>query len=883
MGEDDFTKLILKPLFEAMGYERVDFNGGPYERGRDLIAQIRMPPRKEPRVVYIQSKKIGDIQNTKSSAKLSQLLHQLRQCCTQKVTTIEGKELAVDDVYLACPEQISNRLLEEISGQLLGGLGKEIIPYDGPRILEDIKAYMPSLLENLGDIDDEMLAFGNKDLVNEELLSALKSKNDISIENFYHDLSFFVGSVDSNLLLYLEPEIRNCNVTNSEEEWIKTKKHTHNVLNKHGLNIFNKSICEIEEDYKKRLELYVSQSNKDNIRELESLESKRESISEGVASEIKSLKILLENGLNSSTGPSSLRRKSLITNGVDEEVIRDRIAIANRLLTDLEVRGGDVGQIAGDIPKDEAFFPKISPILKSMSKVSVIKNRVEKIRGNIFPNPMYEMELNDVEIISRVNDGSSKYRKTIISINNGNSSNANLNRFLTETEKTLSLVAILMDENFTVSNSIVFKIKGAKSDRVSISPHDIFSTGQDIAVYGGAGVGKTTTLQAYAVFCSDTENKVIIYVPLNRVVEKYRDEVNAKGVDYNKNLVQKLILISKNQRPTDENIDKLNILFLKPVALILDGLDEVYNSMPSIIKDIADFKNKFPLVQLIISSRDCVSYLSEISFLGITLLPFTRQQLSGFIRGWIDGEDKANSLINSISKRDLYDHIKTPLLATIACSLVERGIDALSSEFEIYSERLSLLTGEYDAHKKINRQNQKGSILRFCAEKIALSMHQSNVRSISKDRVFSRLRASLSSDYSDDLLNECISELEDPCNILIKDRLTNKYSFGHFRFQEHLAASELSGNRNIDITELTRIDWWRGALSIYAQKNDIHHLFEDIYNKYNNIQGSKISLKAMIMNSPKNKQKGLLELLKRFNEADDFDRSVVGMDNYDYY
>ncbi|MFB0596063.1 hypothetical protein ACETWN_20010 [Aeromonas hydrophila] len=32
MKEDDFTKNILKPLFEAMGYERVDFNGGPFER-----------------------------------------------------------------------------------------------------------------------------------------------------------------------------------------------------------------------------------------------------------------------------------------------------------------------------------------------------------------------------------------------------------------------------------------------------------------------------------------------------------------------------------------------------------------------------------------------------------------------------------------------------------------------------------------------------------------------------------------------------------------------------------------------------------------------------------------------------------------------------------
>lgn len=28
LQEDKFTKDILKPLFESMGYERVDFNGG---------------------------------------------------------------------------------------------------------------------------------------------------------------------------------------------------------------------------------------------------------------------------------------------------------------------------------------------------------------------------------------------------------------------------------------------------------------------------------------------------------------------------------------------------------------------------------------------------------------------------------------------------------------------------------------------------------------------------------------------------------------------------------------------------------------------------------------------------------------------------------------
>lgn len=99
MHEDALTKNIIKPLFESMGNDRVEFNGGVYERGKDLIAQRENPPSNEMYVTYVQTKKIGDIQNTKESAKLSQLLHQLRQCCTGTLTDLEGKTINVDRVF----------------------------------------------------------------------------------------------------------------------------------------------------------------------------------------------------------------------------------------------------------------------------------------------------------------------------------------------------------------------------------------------------------------------------------------------------------------------------------------------------------------------------------------------------------------------------------------------------------------------------------------------------------------------------------------------------------------------------------------------------------------------------------------------------------------
>ena len=882
MREDDFTRLIIKPLFESMGYERVDFNGGPLERGRDLIAQIKIPPKRELRVIYVQSKKIGNIQNTKIAAKLSTLVHQLRQCCTEKVTTIDGKTLSVDDIYLACPEQISQRLLDEISGQLFtNGHAKEIIPYDGPRILADIKEYMPELLQVLVKVDHNLLEIENSELINKELLSALKHKKELSIENFYSDLNFFVGSVDSNSLLHIKEEISQKIVEYHVEEWIEIKKQAGNILDKHKINIFEKDITEIEKNYIESLKAYESPENKEKINELKLLkENLNDNLTKAI-DESKSLSTLLKKEVKEKTINPKGKRSALIE-GVAQDEIQERIDLTDRLSSDLENKKYDLINIKNKIKKDEHFFPKIKYILELSSEVKELNDSIISIENNIIPQPFYKVKLNKKSISSAISLGVNKYINSVKDINNGACGPIALKRFLNETEKTLSLLSMLNNKSSPISNLIKINYKERLTDRVSISPHEIFSTGYDIAVYGGAGVGKTTTLQAYASLCSELEEKIITYVPLNRLIEKYRKtytEENENNI--RKSIIQKLILISKNQTPSNNNIEKLNKLLSRPISLILDGLDEVYSTMPFILDGISEFKIAHPSVQLIISSRDCVSYLDDIKFLGITLLPFTKDQLDNFIYNWIDEYEKAEKLVRTIEKKSLYENIKTPLLATITCSLVEKGIDAPSSEFEIYSERLKLLTGEYDSHKNVNRQEQKGDLLRLCARKIAFSMHRISIRSTSKEEIFDLLRSSMSSNYSNELLSKCIYELENPCNLLIKDSLTESYSFGHFRFQEHLASYELSSNRSIDIAELTIKDWWRGALSIYAQENDISHLFEEIYHKYGNIKRSEITLKEMIKNSPNNKKSGLKEMLAQFSNSDMLDECIIGLDEYD--
>ncbi len=199
LKEDDFSRNVLKPLFESMSFSRVDFVGGPYEYGKDLVA-LHEIPLKGTSVYAIQSKKIGEKSNTSEKGVLSDLIVQLRQCFSKKIKLHNGSEQLPDHVYLATPFQISQRLLTEIHEQLCWG-DKRIEILDGPRVIELIREFKPLLLEKLLSLSDKLQLHDCEQLNNLELISALNQKNSIDELNCYSDLAFFMGTIDSNVLL----------------------------------------------------------------------------------------------------------------------------------------------------------------------------------------------------------------------------------------------------------------------------------------------------------------------------------------------------------------------------------------------------------------------------------------------------------------------------------------------------------------------------------------------------------------------------------------------------------------------------------------------------------------------------------------------------------
>ena len=889
-GEDDFTENILKPLFESMGYDRVEFNGGPNEKGRDLIALKKNPPRPGYELTLVQSKLFKERSATKESEKLTKLYGQIQQCLHNPHTTESGQKIKASTVIIASPNCVSTRVREAIEGLIEANLDKIYI-YDAPDVIRDIKDYCPKLLSKLTSLSSKIVKTENEELTNIELHSALKVESQKSYSQYYCDLQFFVGSISSNLLLNLSMSEKSESEALSTNEWNALKERQSFYQSTFNLSILNEFPDEIDKWFDHELSRYQDKNNLDNIDEVKRLQKAASSALRDNTVRQKKLKNTIER-IYSGKVPKPF----------EEE---DFYSYVNFVIQAIENRSEASDFIYPSKAKeyDEFLSNDTKSALEDIKNYHEYVRQHQIISRKIIPRPRLNISIDFESISEKVKGIQEFYRGSIEALNSGSIKNSDLKRFLEEIEKSLSLAKNLISDKI-VCRYIKFDFGKLNYDKLSISPHSIFDTGVDIALYGGAGAGKTTTLQTYADSYSGSESKVVFYLPLNRLSQKIQKDIFSSlssgnseegGLDDAfsnmfkgnqekiKDLIIKFLLISKKEIPSEENVILVKKKMPSNSVVVLDGLDEVFSKYPYISEAITEFKKEFKHVQLIASSRDCVKEIKDIDLLGITLLPFSEHQLYEFILGWMDSEKKAEKLLTHVKNHQLYEFINTPLLATIACSLAEKGIEIPSVEHGIYADRLSLLTGEYDSHKKVDRQTQKPSSLRYCAQKIAMKLHQGFSRSTTKAQLLEWLQSpAIKNSMPAGSPQKCLEELIDPCDLLKVDPLNDQVGFGHFRYQEHLVALELEKDRSIAIEQLLNSPWWQGALSLYAQNNDIMHLFESAFNSdFVEFSDAVFTLKKMIDSSPRNRQNEYNELLKNYENLADSSISSI-YDDYDY-
>lgn len=179
-SEDDFSKSIIIPLLEKIGYKNVEFNGGPYEKGKDIIAHFSAPLGKDEIHVF-QSKKFKAKRSTASRQNFAEYIYQLNQCINKPIVLSDGSRRRPNKVYFVTPYQIDSRHLEE-QLEMLSLPNIEVL--DGEFLTGKIIKYWPSFTSDVIP-DAEIAILPNSDeIINKELINALHiagQKNTLNI------------------------------------------------------------------------------------------------------------------------------------------------------------------------------------------------------------------------------------------------------------------------------------------------------------------------------------------------------------------------------------------------------------------------------------------------------------------------------------------------------------------------------------------------------------------------------------------------------------------------------------------------------------------------------------------------------------------------------
>lgn len=114
-GEVPFMKELLVPLFDSMGFKKVEFTHGPLEMGKDFV--ISETNKFGTREYYVVVVKKGDIQNTSEGSgksTLAEVERQVGQCLQTKVKLINDVETLPSKVIICCSGRVSANAKEQI-------------------------------------------------------------------------------------------------------------------------------------------------------------------------------------------------------------------------------------------------------------------------------------------------------------------------------------------------------------------------------------------------------------------------------------------------------------------------------------------------------------------------------------------------------------------------------------------------------------------------------------------------------------------------------------------------------------------------------------------------------------------------------------------------
>lgn len=836
MKENDFSKQVLVPLMYKLGWEKVVFHGGPYEGGKDIICW-KKDEIDESILGVVQVKKIKISAKASSKNSLMEVVNQIQQAMETYVPNEDGKKYKPSIVYFFTPYEVDARTLEARFEKYKELRSTHLKFIDGSKLIYLLKKHLPEILQDHAGSSYVLTEVSKNCLNNKVLLSALKYRKDVNISGFYCDLDFTIGNITTKLFFEIPLLSSRIEVDLNQSEW-EQLLGLEKECNRVEISIFSCSVDEIineftnkNEKYEKRtaqmcsiidilddFEFYLHAEHETLLENQFSDEAKGKFISK-IESLCGEIFFIFEND-----GGQERIKKSF-------EIFTDHVQGLKKVLNESK-NGEKVKSISID------FEAKMRGLLENTEdqRDDLVYNINKIISKN--NKPKYVAKISSEQIVDFLNNKKQWLYSKLVEINNKLPSRVKLREFLSDCERLFKFTNSLLS-NYTICELI--NVRSGQSFtslpdklRLSVGIDKLIDSGYDFLLFGEAGAGKTTSLQMYAhdSYVIGDKDRLVLFFPLAAVLSDFKvKKINGK-IDALDNLLSAIKEFLKNEGINiDESDIYQSISAANSSTLLLDGVDEAIKNAPWIIQGINEIKNKIPKCQIVVSARSGGEYLEKLSFLGVSLLPFSDTQKTRFINKWFECKDNielADKVICHLGiHKELSAIIKNPLLATILCILAENGIPLPDTEITLYEERIRLLLGDYDIAKKSYRIDSSRTLLETIARKIAFKLHFYHKRHAPFKDLKNYAISYQVGKYSEDQIEIALNELIYPCNILMPMTPEGNLGFGHLRYQEYLSASEIIHNRGVKVESFLHDIWWKGALIIYSQMaDDIENLIE---------------------------------------------------------
>lgn len=197
LSEKDLTEKVIMPVLKVIKYSKVEYFGGVYEEGKDIICW-GYDEFEQIFLAVAQVKKIRLTAVASDDKSFLEVVRQLEQCCEMEVPNVDdGMNYLPTKIYFFTPYPIDTRaLMTRFKGyQRLKERQVQVI--DGDFLAKQVEKKLPDVFcEFMGDqqlIKDRIVG----SLDNKELLNALQFGAYVDLSRIYSDLDFCLGGVSS--------------------------------------------------------------------------------------------------------------------------------------------------------------------------------------------------------------------------------------------------------------------------------------------------------------------------------------------------------------------------------------------------------------------------------------------------------------------------------------------------------------------------------------------------------------------------------------------------------------------------------------------------------------------------------------------------------------